>query len=63
MACQALLSIGFFKQERWSGLPCFSQGELLDPGIETTSLISPALAARFFTTNATWEALKESELK
>ena len=57
MACQALLSIGFFRQECWSGLPCFSPGELLDPGIETTSLISPALAARFFSTSTTWEAL------
>ena len=28
----------------------------LDPGIEPTFLMSPALAGRFFTTNATWEA-------
>ena len=29
---------------------------LLNPGIETTSLVSPALAGRFFTTSITWEA-------
>ena len=33
----------------------FSRGS--DPGIEPTSLESPALAGRFFTTTATWEAL------
>ena len=32
-----------------------------DPGIEPASLMSPALAGGFFTTSATWEALKESE--
>ena len=30
--------------------------DLLDPGIEPKSLMSPALAGRFFTTSATWEA-------
>ena len=33
------------------------QGNLPDPGIEPWSLMSPALAGRFFTSNATWEAL------
>ena len=33
------------------------QGNLPDSGIKPTSLISPALAGRFFTTSATWEAL------
>ena len=56
IACQTLLSIGFFRQECWSRLPCFSPGEL-DPGIQTTSLISPALVARFLSTSTTWEAL------
>ena len=32
-------------------------GDLPDPGIKATSLISPALAGRFFTTSTTWEAL------
>ena len=31
-------------------------GDLPNPGIEPRSLMSPALARRFFTTSATWEA-------
>ena len=42
--------------EYWSWLPCTSPGGLPDPAIEPTSLTSPALAGRFFTTSATWEA-------
>ena len=38
------------------GLPCPSPGDLSNPGIETASLLSPALAGVFFTTSATWEA-------
>ena len=45
----------FSRQEYWSGLPFPSPGDLPDPGIETASLVSPALAGRFFTTRATWE--------
>ena len=56
IACQALLSMGFSRQEYWSGLPCPPPGDLLHPGIEPTSLMSPALAGRFFTTRSTWEA-------
>ena len=33
-----------------------SPGDLPDPGIEPMSLTSPALAGRFFTTSASWEA-------
>ena len=55
-ARQALLSMGFFRQEYWSGLPFPLAGDLSDPGIETMSLTSPALARGFFITNATWEA-------
>ena len=47
VACQAPLSIGFPKQEYWSGLPFPSPGDLSEPGIE---LASPALAGGFFTT-------------
>ena len=50
VACQAPVSMGFSKQEYWSGLPCPSPGDLPGPGIEPVSLISPALAGRFFTT-------------
>ena len=39
----------------WSWLPCPPPGDLPDPGIEPTSLRSPALAGGFFTTSATWE--------
>ena len=57
IACQALLSIGFSKQEYWSGLSCPPSGNLPNPGIEPTSLKSPALTDRFFITIATWAAL------
>ena len=36
------LSMGFSKQEYWSGLPFYSPGDLPDPGIKPTS---PALQA------------------
>ena len=39
----------FSRQEYWSGLPFPHWGDLLDPGIELTSLTSPALAGGFFT--------------
>ena len=42
--------MGFSRQEYWSGLPCLPLGDLPDPVIEPTSLTSPALAERFFTT-------------
>ena len=48
--------MGFPKQESWSGLSCPLPGDLLDPGIELTSLMSPALAGGFYTTSATREA-------
>ena len=39
------------------GLLFPSSGDLPDPGIEATSLMSPALTDGFFTASATWEAL------
>ena len=45
-----LLSMGFSSQEYWSGLPFPPPRDLPDPGIEPVSLMSPALAGRFFTT-------------
>ena len=56
VACQVPLSMGFFRQEYWSGLPCPPPGDLLNPGTEAASPVSPALAGGFFTTNATCEA-------
>ena len=43
VTCQALLFMGFSRQEYWSGLPCPSPGDLPDPGIEPMSPVSPAL--------------------
>ena len=63
-AHQALLSMGFSRQEYCSGLPFPSPGDLPNPGIEPVSLASPALAGGFFTTSATWEAVvREKSLK
>ena len=47
VARQAPLSMGFLRQEYWSGLPFPSPGYLPDPGLKSTSL---ALAGRFSTT-------------
>ena len=44
--------MGFPRQKYLSGLPCPTPGDLHEPGIEPTSLTSPALAGRFFTTRA-----------
>ena len=56
VAHQAPLSMGFSRQEYWSGLPCPPQRELPNSEIEPTSPTSPALADGFFTTRTTWEA-------
>ena len=58
VARRAPLSMGFSNQEYWSGFPCPSPGDLPNPGIEPTFLMFPALAGRFFTTCATWEACR-----
>ena len=42
--------MGFPRQEYWSGLSCHPPGDLPNPGIEPLSLMSPALAGGFFTT-------------
>ena len=47
VACQAPLSMGFSRQEYWSGLPFPSPGDLPYPGIEPAF---PTLAGRFSTT-------------
>ena len=48
--------MGFSRQEYWSGSPNPPPGDLPDPGVKSTSLMSPAVAGRFFATSATWEA-------
>ena len=49
LACQAPLSMEFFRLEYWSGLPFLFPWDLPDPGIEPTSRVS-GIAGRFFTT-------------
>ena len=59
VVCQAPLSMEFSRQEYWSGLPFPFPGDLPEPGIDLTSLVSPALAGGFFTTSTTWETHRE----
>ena len=47
---QVPLSMGFSRQEYWSGLSFPPAGDISDPGIEPTSPVTPALAGRFFIT-------------
>ena len=53
---EAPLSMGFSRQEYWSGLLCPPPGDLPNPGMEPMSLTSTCIG-RFFTTSATREAL------
>ena len=50
VALQTSLSMEFFRQEYWSGLPFPSPGDLPERGMEPMSLESPVLVGRFFTT-------------
>ena len=52
---QAPLPMGFCRQEYWSGLPPSPPRDLPHSGIKPASLLSPALAGRFFITSATWQ--------
>ena len=56
VTCKAPLSMGLSRQEHWGGLPRPPPGGLSNPGTEPASLMSPALASRFFTTSASQEA-------
>ena len=56
VARQALLSMGFSRQEYWSGFPCPPPGDLSNPRIKPMSFMSPALAAGFSTTSTAWKA-------
>ena len=55
VACQALLSLGFSRQEFWCCLPFSLPGYLPDPGIKLTSLAPPALSGRFSTTEPLYD--------
>ena len=56
IAHKAPLSMGFSRQEYWSGLPCPPPGDHPYPEIKPMSLIFSALVWRVFTTGTTWEA-------
>ena len=53
----APLPTEFSRQEYWSVLPFPIPGDLPDPGIGLTFLVSPVLAGRLLTTRTTWETL------
>ena len=55
VAHQSPPSMGFSRQEYWSGELCPPPGDPPNPGIEPASLMSPALAGGFFTTDTQWE--------
>ena len=59
---QAPLSMGFSRQEYWSGLPCLPLGDFANPGIKTSSLRSPALAGGIFLTSGVCNYLKHDNL-
>ena len=63
VAHQAPLSVGFPRQEYWSGLPFPSPGDLPDPRIEPESPVLPALAGRIFTTGSPGRASVRSQIK
>ena len=63
MARQAPLSMGLSRLEYWNGLPFSTPGDLPNPWIEPMSLTSPALAAGFITTSATWDAQKDDQIR
>ena len=55
VAYQAPQSMGFPRQEYWSGLPFPPLGDLPNPGIEPTPPASPAMAGGFFTTTPNYK--------
>ena len=52
--------MGFSRQEYWSGLPYPPSGHFPNPGVEPSSLTSPALPGGFFTNSTTWESHKHT---
>ena len=49
MVHQAPLSMGFSRQEYWSGLPCRPPGDRPDADVQLLSLMSPAFSGGFLT--------------
>ena len=62
VAHQAPLSMGFSRQEYWSGLPFPSPGDLSDPGIESTSHYVSCTGRRVLYSWATWDTQASSPL-
>ena len=61
VACLVPLTVTFSRQEYWSRLLAFPPpGQLPNPGIELTSLVSPALAGGLFTTVPTSKRVKKT---
>ena len=58
---QAPLSLGFYRQESWSGSPFPPPGDLPDPGVKPVSFLSPAPAGRFFTTGPPGKPIASSD--
>ena len=56
VAGQAPLSMGFSRQENWSGLPCPPPVDLPNPGIKPISLATPVFQAGSLTTEPPWKA-------
>ena len=54
MNCSPPGSMGFSKQEYWTGLPCPSPGDLPDPEIEPGS---PALQADSLLSESPWKPI------
>ena len=50
------MSMGFSRQEYWSGLLGPPPGDLPNPEIKLKSLMPPALAGGFLTVSTTWKA-------
>ena len=57
---QSPLPMGFFRPDKWSGLPFPPPGDRLNLEIEPASFMSPTLAGKFFTMSATWEKRKNA---
>ena len=58
VAYQNPLSMGFSRQEYWSGFPCPPLRDLPSPGIKPVFLMSSALTDTFFTTSTIWKACR-----
>ena len=63
VAHQAPLCMGFPRQEHWSVLPCPPPGDLPNPGLGPTSLVSPALPGGLFTTAPSGKPSLQTDLR